>query len=98
GGTSQTIVDTDVGELVGIDILVNNAAYQMAKMGGITDITTEKFDRVMKTTPYPIFCLCKKAIPHTEPGATIINTSPIQAVTPSPELLDYATTKAGIHN
>src|SRR5215212_247686 len=94
----QKIIDTAVGELGGIDILVNNAAYQMAQMGGIADITTEQFDQVMKTNLYAMFWLCKKAIPHMEAGATIINTSSVQAVNPSPELLDYATTKAGIHN
>jgi NAD(P)-dependent dehydrogenase (short-subunit alcohol dehydrogenase family) len=52
----------------------------------------------MKTNLYAMFWLCKKAIPHMEAGATIINTSSVQAVNPSPELLDYATTKAGIHN
>jgi len=94
----QRIIDTAVRELGGIDILVNNAAYQMAQMGGIADITTEQFDRVMKTNLYAMFWLCQKAIPHLEAGATIINTSSVQAVSPSPELLDYATTKAGIHN
>ena len=96
--TCQKIIDTAVQELGGIDILVNNAAYQMAQMGGIADITTEQFDRVMKTNLYAMFWLCQKAIPHMEPGSTIINTSSVQAVNPSPELLDYATTKAGIHN
>jgi NAD(P)-dependent dehydrogenase (short-subunit alcohol dehydrogenase family) len=96
--TCQKIIDAAVGELGGIDILVNNAAYQMAQMGGIADITTEQFDQVMKTNLYAMFWLCKKAIPHMEPGSTIINTSSVQAITPSPELLDYATTKAGIHN
>ena len=96
--TCQKIIDTAVSQLGGIDILVNNAAYQMAQMGGITEITTEQFDRVMKTNLYAMFWLCKAAIPHMEPGSTIINTSSVQAVTPSPELLDYATTKAGIHN
>jgi NAD(P)-dependent dehydrogenase (short-subunit alcohol dehydrogenase family) len=94
----QKIVDTAVAELGGIDILVNNAAYQMVQMGGIADITTNQFDRVMKTNLYAMFWLCKKALPHLQPGSTIINTASIQAVTPSPELLDYATTKAGIHN
>jgi NAD(P)-dependent dehydrogenase (short-subunit alcohol dehydrogenase family) len=70
----------------------------MAQMGGIADITTEQFDQVMKTNLYAMFWLCKKAIPHMEAGATIINTSSVQAVKPSPELLDYATTKAGIQN
>jgi NAD(P)-dependent dehydrogenase (short-subunit alcohol dehydrogenase family) len=94
----QEIIDTAVQELGGLDILVNNAAYQMAQMGGIADITTEQFDRVMKTNLYAMFWLCKKAIPHMEPGSAIINTSSIQAVNPSPDLLDYATTKAGILN
>ena len=91
--TCQKIIDTAVEQLGGIDVLVNNAAYQMAQMGGIADITTEQFDQVMKTNLYAMFWLCKKAIPHMEAGATIINTSSVQAVNPSPELLDYATTK-----
>ena len=94
----QQIIDTAVSELGGIDILVNNAAYQMAQSGGIAEITTEQFDRVMKTNLYAMFWLCQKALPHLAEGATIINTSSVQAVSPSPELLDYATTKAGIHN
>lgn len=96
--TCQKIIDTAVSELGGIDILVNNAAFQMAQSGGIEEISTEQFDRVMKTNLYAMFWLCKKAIPHMEPGSTIINTSSVQAVNPSPDLLDYATTKAGIQN
>jgi NAD(P)-dependent dehydrogenase (short-subunit alcohol dehydrogenase family) len=94
----QQMVDTAVSELGGIDILVNNAAYQMVQMGGIADITTEQFDRVMKTNLYAMFWITKAALPHLQPGSTIINTASVQAVNPSPELLDYATTKAGIHN
>ena len=90
------VVDRAVAELGGIDILVNNAAYQMAQPGGIADVSTEQFDRVMKTNLYAMFWLCKKALPHMEAGATIVNTSSIQSRQPSPELLDYATTKAGI--
>jgi NAD(P)-dependent dehydrogenase (short-subunit alcohol dehydrogenase family) len=91
-----TIVERAVSDLGGLDILVNNAAYQMAQPGGITDISTEQFDRVMKTNLYAMFWLSKAAIPHMQPGSTIINTASIQAYQSSPELLDYATTKAGI--
>ncbi|MEV6283886.1 SDR family oxidoreductase [Kribbella sp. NPDC051770] len=91
------IVGRAVKELGGLDILVNNAAYQMAQEG-IEEISTEQFDRVLKTNLYAMFWLCKAAVPHLKPGSSIINTSSIQAYQPSPNLLDYATTKAGIVN
>ena len=91
------LVQRTVQELGGLDVLINNAAYQMTQ-GGIADITTEQFDRVLKTNLYAMFWLCKAAIPHMQPGSSIINTSSVQAYQPSPGLLDYATTKAGIVN
>jgi hypothetical protein len=90
------LVQRAVDDLGGLDIVVNNAAYQMTQPGGITDITTEQFDRVMKTNLYAMFWLCRAAVPHLSPGSTIINTASIQAYQPSPNLMDYATTKAGI--
>ncbi|MFC7535071.1 SDR family oxidoreductase [Actinoplanes sp. GCM10030250] len=92
----RSIIETARTELGGLDILVNNAAYQMAQPGGITDITDEQFDRVMKTNLYAMFWLCRAAVPHLRPGATIINTASIQAYQSSSALLDYATTKGGI--
>ena len=92
----QEIVDRAVAELGGVDILVNNAAYQMALDNGIFDLTTEQLDRVMKTNLYAMFWLTKAALAHLEPGATIINTASIQGYEPSFQLIDYATTKAGI--
>jgi NAD(P)-dependent dehydrogenase (short-subunit alcohol dehydrogenase family) len=91
------LVRRTVAELGGIDLLVNNAAHQMAR-GGITDISSDQFDRVMKTNVYAMFWLCRAAVPHLPPGSSIINTSSVQAYQPSPELLDYATTKAAIVN
>lgn len=91
------LVQRTVDQLGGLDVLVNNAAYQMTQ-SGIAEITTEQFDRVLKTNLYGMFWLCKAAIPHMGPGASIINTSSVQAYQPSPALLDYATTKAGIVN
>ncbi|WET81697.1 SDR family oxidoreductase [Amycolatopsis sp. QT-25] len=92
------IIDTAVSTLGGIDVLVNNAAYQMSSEEGLLGISTEQFDRVLKTNLYAMFWLCKAAVPHMPRGSAIINTSSIQASQPSPELLDYATTKAGIAN
>ena len=92
----KALIDRAVSELGGIDILVNNAAFQMAREGGIEEIDTEQFDRVMKTNLYGMFWLCKAAVPHLPPGSAIINTASIQAFQPSAPLLDYATTKAGI--
>jgi NAD(P)-dependent dehydrogenase (short-subunit alcohol dehydrogenase family) len=64
--------------------------------GGIADITSEQFDRVLKTNLYAMFWLSKAAIPHMRPGGSIINTTSIEAYQPEPGLLDYASTKGAI--
>jgi len=92
------VISRAVAEFGGIDVLVSNAAHQMSQDKGILDITTDQFDRVLKTNVYAMFWLCKAAIPHLRPGASIITTSSIQAFQPSPNLLDYATSKAAIVN
>lgn len=92
----REVVATAVHELGGIDVLVNNAAYQQAQPGGIADITTEQFDRTLRTNLYAMFWLTKHALPHLKPGAAVVNTASIQGSSPSPQLVDYAMTKAAI--
>ena len=87
------LVSDAVRELGGLDILVNNAATQVAQHS-IEDLTTEQFDSTFKTNVYAMFWITKAAMPHLEPGSAIINTSSVQAYDPSPGLLDYAQTKA----
>jgi NAD(P)-dependent dehydrogenase (short-subunit alcohol dehydrogenase family) len=94
----RRIVDTAVAQFGHIDILVSNAAYQMSQDGGLAAITADQLDQVMKTNVYALFWLCAAALPHLPEGSSIITTSSIQAFSPSPHLLDYATSKAAIVN
>ena len=91
----QRIIDHALQEFSKIDVLVNNAAYQMVR-NGIQEISSEQFDHTFKTNIYAMFYLCKAAIPHMRPGASIINTSSKEAYHPKPSLLDYASTKGAI--
>jgi NAD(P)-dependent dehydrogenase (short-subunit alcohol dehydrogenase family) len=90
------LIDRAVAEFGRIDVLVNNAAFQMAQPDGIEAISTEQFDRVMKTNLYGMFWLTRMALPHIPKGGSVINTTSVQAYKPSPPLLDYAMTKGAI--
>jgi NAD(P)-dependent dehydrogenase (short-subunit alcohol dehydrogenase family) len=76
---------------------VSNAGRQQTKPS-ILDISTEDFDATMKTNIYAPFWIIKAALPHLKPGAAIIGTTSEQAYDPSPELYDYAQTKAATTN
>ena len=91
----QELVKRAVKEFGRLDILVNNAAYQMA-IDKLEDYSAEQIDRTFRTNIYAMFYLCKAAVPKMKPGTSIINTTSIQGYDPSPNLLDYASTKCAI--
>jgi NAD(P)-dependent dehydrogenase (short-subunit alcohol dehydrogenase family) len=91
------LVKQAVEQLGGLDILVNNAGRQQAR-ASILDVSTEEFDATMKTNIYAPFWIIKAALPHLEPGAAIIATTSEQAYDPTPDLYDYAQTKAATMN
>jgi len=80
-----------------IDVLVNNAAFQMSRQS-LEEIPDEEWDHTFATNITAIFHLCKAALPHMGEGASIINTTSIQEDQPTPMLLPYAATKAAITN
>jgi NAD(P)-dependent dehydrogenase (short-subunit alcohol dehydrogenase family) len=91
------LVAQAVATLGGLDILVSNAARQQSH-DSIADISSEDFDATIKTNIYAPFWIIKAALPHLKPGAAIIGTTSEQAMEPSPELYDYAMTKAATTN
>lgn len=93
----KQIVETAIKELGGIDILVNNAAYQMEHTT-LGEISSEEFDYTFKTNVYAMFYLCRYAEPHLQPGSSVINTSSVNAYTPSAHLMPYTVTKGAIQN
>src|SRR5688572_24772339 len=91
----RNMVEQAVKQLGGLDILVNNAARQMAHKSFV-DISDEDFDETFKTNMYATFWITKAAIPHMKAGSTIINTVSINSYEPSEEMVDYAATKGAI--
>lgn len=91
----RAMVEEAVASLGGLDILVVNAARQQFRED-VSEVSTQDFDRTMKTNLYALHWIAQAAAPHLQPGAAIITTASVQAYDPSAILLDYATTKAGI--
>lgn len=89
----RKLVKDAVKGLGGLDIVVNNAGRQQTRET-IEDLSYEDFDATIKTNIYAPFWIIKAALPHLKPGASIIATTSVQAYDPSPELFDYAQTKA----
>ena len=93
----RDIVKRVVDEFGRIDILVNNAAHQDT-FDSLEEIPDEEWQRTFAVNIHAMFYLAKAAVPHMQPGASIINTASINADSPSPSLLAYATTKGAIQN
>lgn len=93
----KELIERAVKEMGGIDILVNNAAYQMAHES-LQELSADELDRTFRTNVYAMFYLCRFAEPHMQPGSTVINTTSVNAYKPSPGLLAYAATKGAIQN
>jgi len=93
----RAIIEKVVAEFGRIDILVNNAAHQDT-FETLEDISDEEWQRTFAVNIHAMFYLAKAAVPHMQPGAAIINTASINADTPNPGLLAYATTKGAIQN
>jgi NAD(P)-dependent dehydrogenase (short-subunit alcohol dehydrogenase family) len=96
-GFCKALIARTLKGLGGLDILVSNAGRQQANKS-ILDISTEDFDATMKTNIYAPFWIIKAALPALKPGACIIATTSEQAYDPSPDLYDYAQTKAATMN
>jgi NAD(P)-dependent dehydrogenase (short-subunit alcohol dehydrogenase family) len=93
----RELVDHAVREFGKLDILVNNAAFQMTH-ASLEEISEEEWDHTFRTNIYSMFYLSKAAVPHMKPGSAIVNTASINSKSPSPQLLAYATTKGAIAN
>jgi NAD(P)-dependent dehydrogenase (short-subunit alcohol dehydrogenase family) len=93
----KQIIQRAIQEFGQIDVLVNNAAYQMSR-DSLQEVSTEEWDETFKTNIYPMFYLCKEAEAHLKPGSTIVNTTSVNAYKAPPQLIAYSATKAAIQN
>jgi len=93
----QAIVQRALDELGGVDILVNNAAFQMTHKD-LEEFSADELDKTFRTNVFATFFLTQAAVPHMLPGSSIINTISINADKPNATLVAYAATKGALQN
>jgi NAD(P)-dependent dehydrogenase (short-subunit alcohol dehydrogenase family) len=93
----KSLVEKAVNGLGGLDIVVSNAGRQQSRPS-ILDVSSEDFDSTIKTNIYAPFWILKAAVPHLKPWSALIATTSEQAYDPSPDLYDFAQTKAATMN
>lgn len=91
------IINSCVDKFGKVDILINNAAYQMTYKG-VEEISSEEWNKTFETNMSAMFYLVKAAKKHMLPGSSVINTTSVNAYDPNPSLLPYAATKGAIQN
>jgi NAD(P)-dependent dehydrogenase (short-subunit alcohol dehydrogenase family) len=89
-------VERTIAELGGLDLLVNNAAFQ-EHVASLEDITDEQLDRTFRTNIYGYFYMARAALPHLKQGSAIVNCGSVTGIEGSKDLLDYSATKGAIH-
>ena len=96
-GHCRAVIGRAVEEMGRVDVLVSNAAFQMAHQS-VEEISDEEWNHTLATNLSAMFYLTKAAIPHMRPGSSIIGTTSVNSDMPTPQLLPYDVTKAGVAN
>ena len=93
----RALVAAAVEGMGGLDAVVNVAGKQVWQEK-LEDLSDEQFEQTFRTNVFAAFWIIKAAVPHLSPGSTIVNTASLEAYTPAPDRLDYASTKGAINN